>query len=241
MQPIDYRNEGVGKFLSTSKIRHTWNFKIHGKDHKVEFFDSKMSGNFQVMLDGSTNLYKGNNNGKDKQFVYDFDINGVNLQIRNTGNGYELFSNGKGFQYLLKNPSMVSAFQPANDMVFQQLLQDGLKRGFSSPHAAPVRTNSVDKSIPGNPTFPPSKNRSISEYAHPSQGIPIAKGIIDPNKLLANASGKNYPAHPSNRSIRIQGNCVLEGRGDYFMEIDFPNTDSSKQAVYLEVHRRKFR
>jgi hypothetical protein len=234
MIPISYKSEGVGRLLSSTKIRHIWNFKINNKDHKVEFFESKMSGNFQVILDGQATLYKGNHQGKEKNFVFDFDVNGVNLQIRTNGTGFEIYSNGKSFHYLLMNPTISPVTPPsrANDATFQALLETGLKRKLTD---GVLMNRGMSLNSAGSPVSvqSPAQMQATNDFLY--GGIPTGTPLIDPNLLINNTA--RVSGYPALKPIKIQGRCQLESRGDYFMEIDFPIGEARKAAIYTEVHR----
>ena len=57
MKNFIYTMKEVGKTFSSSKIKHTWEVTLDGKNHIVELFDSKLSGKMKVTKDGKQIFY----------------------------------------------------------------------------------------------------------------------------------------------------------------------------------------
>ena len=51
-----YKSEEIGKHVKASKIRHIWEFKINGKNHFVELFESKFSNKRKIIVDNKVVL-----------------------------------------------------------------------------------------------------------------------------------------------------------------------------------------
>lgn len=321
MQPIEHKTEAVGKIFGTSKIKHTWIFRVYQKTHTIDLFESRVSGNFRVVLDEKSDLYNGALSGLSKEFIFDFDINGVNLQIRPFGNGFELFCQGKSFSYLQKNPiveqtrmsnsdpqfgkkgSNTSGNQGLNDQVLQGMLQNGLRRhmdsinqrhnsidgNFLGPPSHSNSQNSTGKNYSGfepqtaqniysgfEPQSPPPMNQQPYQqggYMNPGYNAPFSPGIptsnqnyggapvLDPYAMLGIQNPNQLPQGltpsfpnpgptpsfpnayrppiPNANYIRIVETCALERRGDYFMQIDFPEMTSNNEGIYRMVHNMR--
>ena len=80
---------------------YRWEFTLLGKKYLVELYDSKLSGNKQVMLDSRIlyhQKYKSQFN-----FSYSFSINYVSLSIAQFEKGkYDLLIEGNSFQDMMK-------------------------------------------------------------------------------------------------------------------------------------------
>ncbi len=46
-----FREEEIGKHISSSKVKYTWEFTYEGEGHKIELFDSKMSRKKKIIAD----------------------------------------------------------------------------------------------------------------------------------------------------------------------------------------------
>ena len=53
MKNFHYSMKEVGKTISSSKIKFTWEVTLDGKNHTIELFDSKLSGKMKIMKDGT--------------------------------------------------------------------------------------------------------------------------------------------------------------------------------------------
>ena len=81
MIPIKYTAKGIGKFIADSKMEHTWDFQISGTVHKVICKESKISKNFEIILNNQI-IYKGNSGPGDiKNFTFDFFVNSIQCSI----------------------------------------------------------------------------------------------------------------------------------------------------------------
>ena len=228
MIAISYRNQGIGKLVANSKLKHSWTFKINNKTYKVDLLESKMSGNFQVILDEQATLYKGNHKGSKNTLLFDFDVNNINLQIKSVDGIYDLFYKTKSFHFYLKNPqsnrNSVSNKNDHHSIPIKEAFEEELRNGLIQYGQIPmnhnlnlIRRGTVDsKSI--------ERNRGLSEFGG---GIPVNKKIpfIDPNMIIANK-----------REVYVHGRCQLESRGDFFLEIVFPDGTDNAGVIYQIVH-----
>ena len=58
MKNFVYTVKDVGKTISSSKVKHTWELSLDEKHHIIELFDSKLSGKMKVVKDGQTIFYE---------------------------------------------------------------------------------------------------------------------------------------------------------------------------------------
>ena len=227
MIAISYKSQGVGKFLSNSKVQHTWTFKINSKTHKVDFLESKMSGNFEIVLDDQARLYKGNHQGTEKAFLFDFDVNNVNLQIKSVDGVFDIFYKNHSFHFYLKNPEFnrhsVSAQVDARPIPMGASFENELRNGILQHNPIPIQKK-VDLSRRGTvEARSVERKRALSEFglAIPVQKLPL----LDPRVVV----GKT-------REVVIHGRCQLESRGDFFLEIEFPDGNDNAFNIYQVVH-----
>ena len=207
-----------------------YTFKINNKTHKVDLLESKMSGNFEIILDDQATLYKGNHQGSEKGFLFDFDVNNVNLQIKSVDGTFDLFFKTKSFHFYLKNPDVnrhsVSAKNDHHSIPVKGTFEADLRNGIIQhnpipvqPHLDFVRRGTVEaRSV--------ERARGLSEFGG---GIPVKKTpYIDPNMLVG-----------SKREVVVHGRCQLESRGDFFLEIEFPEGNDNADVIYQVVHGNK--
>lgn len=227
MIAITYTSEGVGKFVSSSKMKHTWTFKMNNKTHKVDFYESKITGNFEVILDGSVTLFKGNHNNLGQAgFQFDFKINNVDMKIKSNNGAFDLIYNSKSFQYYLKNPEVNSDFSKRNT---NPQLQD-----FGNPNFQEQLRKGILGDIPRDqPDFiknPQPRRPTSIEISRKSSDYPS----IPIKKLNSIDHANNY--HKSPIKVLIIGRCQLESKGDFFFPIDFPQGAETNNVVYGLVH-----
>ena len=81
-----------------SKILHTWTFNLEGKSHKIEFWDSRLSGKKKLSLDDNKLIMT-----KDKDFFYyQFKIGNYTFNLNHYDTDTELLINDKKFKELMK-------------------------------------------------------------------------------------------------------------------------------------------
>ena len=81
-----------------SKILHTWTFYLEGKPHKIEFWDSRLSGKKKLSLDENQLIFK-----KDQEYFYhQFKIGEYTFSLNHYDTNTELLVNNKNFKDLMK-------------------------------------------------------------------------------------------------------------------------------------------
>ena len=79
---------------------HFWSFRLEGVEHKIEFWDSKLSGKKKLAVDGKIlSMTKDNDH-----YCYIFKLSGYNFNItQKTEDKFELKINNKNYMELLKD------------------------------------------------------------------------------------------------------------------------------------------
>ena len=81
-----------------SKILHTWDFTLNDKFHKIEYWDSRISGKKKLELDGKLLTYS-----KDDNFVKTFKIDDYNLNLTHKKDAKpQLKINSRNFMDLMR-------------------------------------------------------------------------------------------------------------------------------------------
>ena len=87
-------------FFYSSKILHTWTFVLQGNSHRIDFWDSRISGKKKLALDGHE-LKKAKDTDN---FYYLFKIDGYNFCIvQKSDEKFEIRINNRDFSELLRD------------------------------------------------------------------------------------------------------------------------------------------
>ena len=83
----------------SSKILYTWQFILNSKSHKIQFWDSKLSGKKKLVLDSSVLMYDKNDSAF---FCYKFSLEKHKFEIAQIDDErYELRIDGRRFKRLM--------------------------------------------------------------------------------------------------------------------------------------------
>ena len=85
----------------STKIYHCWEFYLFGKYHKLEFWDSKLSGKKKFSCDSRVVVY--NQYEDDIYFSYSFHLGYTTIKVVQTGEDiFEVFIDGYRFRDLMQ-------------------------------------------------------------------------------------------------------------------------------------------
>ena len=178
MIPIKSDVKGVGKWLSSSKLKYTWDMKINAEPVQVILFHSKISGKFMIKEGQKKTLFAGVFNGAPETFVFNFRIKTLVFDLKYSIDGFDIFLNGKSFAYLKANPvAMKHTNQEIHQIPIKSVnedFQDRLRQGLTR-----------------QATLSSNKNR------RPSDGIPLERH----NSLSKRSSQENL-AHLLQKGIK---------------------------------------
>lgn len=114
-----YVERNVGGTFKSTKKQYIWEFSLNGERHKIEMFDSKLSGKKKVIKDGIIEC----DTVCEESFFKNFSINGHNCTIIQCGDKNELRIDNQTFehmynlernkQFFSNNPEPTSSFYQA--------------------------------------------------------------------------------------------------------------------------------
>lgn len=55
-QAHSYQIIPIGRYIKSSKTKHSWTFSLEGEQYSVEFFNSKVSGKRKILLNGEVQV-----------------------------------------------------------------------------------------------------------------------------------------------------------------------------------------
>ena len=102
--------ENIGKIIKSSKKSHNWIFYIDKTLCHLVFTNSKFTGNFKIFVNKKF-IYNGTNTNENN-FLFNFVLQKIKMQIKKIRNDYELYIQGTPFTKI-KLTSQTST--PSND------------------------------------------------------------------------------------------------------------------------------
>ena len=101
IQRLRFDQKEIGKTFSSSKIYYIWEFILNKRSHKIEFYDSRISGGKKITLDGSVLFYDKDDS---EFFTYKFTLAGCKFELcKISDDRYDIKINGRGFKQLMSD------------------------------------------------------------------------------------------------------------------------------------------
>jgi len=135
MTTLDIKNlthleKDVAKHIKSTKKQFIWEFVLDGKSHKIELFDSRLSGKKKVLKDGLILMQTEEN----VAFIKTFDVGKHNCTLIQHGDKYELRIDNQSFNHLMdleRNKVHFKRSEPtSNTRIIKQSEKDQKKIGF---------------------------------------------------------------------------------------------------------------
>jgi hypothetical protein len=135
MTTLDIKNlthleKDVAKHIKSTKKQFIWEFVLDGKSHKIELFDSRLSGKKKILKDGLILMQTEEN----VAFIKTFDVGKHNCTLIQHGDKYELRIDNQSFNHMMdleKNKVYFKKSQPtSNTHIIKQSEKEQKKIGF---------------------------------------------------------------------------------------------------------------
>jgi len=141
---LHYKEENVGKLISFSKRKLTWEFKMNSKHCFLTLKVSKITNNYSVELNKQL-LYKGNKS-YDENFEFKFKIEGIMLSIKMLGASYVLYIQHIPFKefYEGEKGKKTRLVRPEPVLNSEDFDIPTPEKRFKSMNAKPVKNRLVD-------------------------------------------------------------------------------------------------
>jgi hypothetical protein len=164
----------VAKHIKSTKKQFVWEFILDGKSHKIELFDSRLSGKKKVLKDGLILMQT----EEDIAFIKSFDVGKHQCTLIQHGDKFELRIDNQSFNHLMdleKNKIHFKNTTPTSTTyVAKPNVKDEKKIGFGISMAEISKPNDNRK-----PLF----NFSIK---------PVTESTMQPNRFNFSVNDKNY-------------------------------------------------
>jgi len=120
-----YVEQEVGKHIKSSKVHFIWEFMLDNKAHKIELYDSKLSGKKKVIKDGQVFAEVED----DFAFSKTFDIGKHSCTIIQHGEKYELRVDNQSFNHMCDLERNKVFFSSSNPTSFNHVSKPVSKEG----------------------------------------------------------------------------------------------------------------
>jgi hypothetical protein len=221
---IDIRNLNhveldVAKHIKSTKKQFIWDFVLDGKSHKIELFDSRISGKKKVLKDGLILLQTED----DTAFIKSFDVGKHNCTLIQHGEKYELRIDNQSFNHLMdleKNRLHFKNLRPTSTTyVANAVSKEENKVGFGLSMANITKPNS-------------SKPPGVFSFSIKPQ----CESTVQPKRFSFAVNGNNYKEHNSQAESSNNSKPLID-LSDTIQEMNYhvPSMESRSNNKIIDI------
>lgn len=194
---VNHKSKSVGKYFKFTKKEYSWDFVLENKTFNLKLFHSKISGRYEIKLNGKTN-YKCQQRDK---FYHGFEILNHSIKIKSIKDSFELFIDNCSFGDILKGTTIIDSNVKfnnnnrfshfSNNNQINQNGQNVFKKRFTD-YNIPQFSNQ-------NQQIPPPNNNSNNFF---TTDLNKKNSLFNPNNI-PNTNNMNFNNNSSNFTHNI--------------------------------------